>query len=61
MSATEDRVAQAVRDIFEFGATQRSQFALADIRRHQSRRWTHRAERHRARRLGYPRRLGAGC
>jgi hypothetical protein len=43
MSATEDRVAQAVREIFEFGTAQPAQFSLADIRRRQPRRWTHRA------------------
>ena len=43
MSATEDRVAQAVREIFEFGTAQPAQFSLADIRRRQTRRWTHRA------------------
>ena len=43
MSTTEDRVARAVRDVFEFGATQPSQFSPADIRRHRSRRWPHRA------------------
>lgn len=43
MSTTEDRVARAVREVFEFGATQPSQFSPADIRRHRSRRWPHRA------------------
>ena len=42
MSATEDRVAQAVREIYEFGAARPPQFSAADIRRHQPRRWTHR-------------------
>ena len=43
MSATEDRVAQAVQEIVEFGAAQPSQFSLADIRERGPRRWTHRA------------------
>ena len=32
MSATEDRVAQAVREIYEFGAARPPQFSAADIR-----------------------------
>ena len=43
MSTTQDRVTQAVRDIFEFGAARPAQFSLADIRQQRPRRWTHRA------------------
>jgi hypothetical protein len=43
MSTTEERVSQAVREIFEFGAAQPSQFSLTDIRQHRSRRWAHSA------------------
>jgi len=43
MSTTQDRVTQAVRDIFEFGAARPAQFSLADIRQQRPRRCTHRA------------------
>jgi hypothetical protein len=41
MSTTEEHLAQAVREIFEFGAAQPPQFSLTDIRQHRSRRWGH--------------------